>query len=131
MVTETKYRHVVEALTEKLLAELREQIHSIVLFGSVARGKATDDSDIDVLIIFHSRLETKRRINEISSHIDLENEVFTQLLFYSVEGFEKGVRMRSWFSADLMSQGVVLYDDGTYERIRRKYPQALPGVPGR
>ena len=57
MVAAAKYQQPVDRLTRQLLAELKDQIHSIVLFGSVARGEATDDSDVDVLNHLRFKLE--------------------------------------------------------------------------
>jgi len=129
VTTPTKYQSVVDTLTDRLITEFEDDIHSIVLFGSVARGEATEDSDIDVLIISEAPLKTTRRIHRLSSRIDLDNDIFTQLVFLTTEGFEKRSRMRSPFSTDLITQGVALYDDGTYERIRREYAPAATRVP--
>ena len=51
MVVVTKHQKVIDALKEQLLAEFADEVHSIILFGSVARGEANADSDVDVLII--------------------------------------------------------------------------------
>ena len=114
-MTETSTRQrVVDLLKEQLLAEVREHIHSMVLFGSVARGDANAESDIDIIVISDASFEIKQRVHHISSDIDLEHGVFTQLVFFKTQGFEKEIRMRSWFSMDVVSQGIVLHDDGTY-----------------
>ena len=129
MVIAAKHQTVVDTLLERLITEFRDHIHSIILFGSVARGEAGADSDIDVLVISDAPFEVKRRMHSLSSAIDLENEVFTQLVFRGAHGFEKLVRMRSWFAADITSQGLVLYDDGTYRRISQERAQSSAGVP--
>ena len=45
------YRDVVGKLLEGLLATWGEKLVSLVVFGSVARGEARRDSDVDVLVI--------------------------------------------------------------------------------
>ena len=125
----TKHRTVADLLTAALLAEMKEEIHSMVLFGSVARGEETDDSDVDVLIITEAPFEVRQRIDEVSYEIDLEKDVFTQPVFFSTQSFEKEVGMRSYFSSDVIREGIVLYDDGTFERIHREATAALAGVP--
>ncbi len=125
MVVVTKHQKVIDALKEQLLAEFADEVHSIVLFGSVARGEANADSDVDVLIISDASRENKRRMHDISTHIDLENEVFTQLMFFSNRRLERAARMRSWFFTDVMNEGVILYDDGTYRRVRQEYTQPV------
>jgi len=47
--TSEKHRKAIESVVEQFLSELNDRIHSIVLFGSVARGEATEESDIDLL----------------------------------------------------------------------------------
>ena len=89
------------------------------------------ESDIDIILITDASFETKERVQEISYDIDLENGILTQLVFFTVQGFEKEVRMRSWFSDDVITQGIVLYDDGTYQRICQKSPRSVAGVPRR
>ena len=131
MAIEHKYQTVIDLLKDKLLAEFAGEVHSIVLFGSVARGKATADSDIDVLIITDASWETERRMHKVATNIDLKNQVFTQLVIFTARGFEREVNMRSWFSSDIMIEGNVLYDDGTYRRIRQGDPRPIAGVPRR
>ncbi len=131
MISVPEHQSVVNSLKEQLLAELEGEIRSIVLFGSVARGETTEDSDIDILIITDAPLETMQRIDKISYHIDLENGVFTQLVFFTTQGFEKEtITYRSYFSSDVISQGIVLYDDGTFRRICEKAASTVTGVPG-
>ena len=120
-----------ESLKERVLAEFVDQLHSIILFGSVARGEATVESDVDLLILIDAPSETRRRIDEITYDIGLENGVFPQVIFFTVREFERIVRMRSWFASDVISQGVVLHDDGTYRRICQEHSQSFAGVPGR
>ena len=129
MTTQSKYERVAELLTERLLAGFRDEIHSIILFGSVARGDATEDSDIDVLIISEAPYETQRKMHRASTEIDLGNEVFTQLAIIAADELENEVSMRSWFSSDIVGQGIVLYDDGTFQRIRSKVLRPVAGVP--
>ena len=47
----TYYKQILNKFKRKLLARYKDNIISLVLFGSVARGTAGKESDIDVLII--------------------------------------------------------------------------------
>ena len=121
----SKQRKVVDSLAPLLLTELESQIHSLVLFGSVARGEAKPDSDVDVLVLTEAPFEVRQRIDEISYDIDLENAIFTQLVVLTTKNFEAEARMRSYFSSDIFRDGIVLHDDGTYERIRQQASSAI------
>jgi predicted nucleotidyltransferase len=120
----SKQRKVVDSLVPLLLAELESHIHSLVLFGSVARGEERPDSDVDVLVLTEAPLDVRHRIDEITYDIDLENTVFTQLVFLTTKNFEAEARMRSYFSSDIFRDGIVLHDDGTYRRIRQQATSA-------
>ena len=121
----SKQRRVIDSLVPLLLAELESHIHSLVLFGSVARGEARPDSDVDVLVLTEAPLEVRHRMDDISYDIDLANTVFTQLVILTTENFEAEARMRSYFSSDIFRDGIVLHDDGTYERIRQQASSAI------
>ena len=121
----SKQREVVDSLVPLLLAELESQIHSLVLFGSVARGEARPDSDVDILVLTEAPLAVRQRIDEISYDIDLKNTVFTQLVVLTTTNFEAEARMRSYFSSDIFRDGIVLHDDGTYQRIRKQASSAI------
>ncbi len=121
----SKQREVVDSLVPLLLAELESQIHSLVLFGSVARGEARPDSDVDILVLTEAPLAVRQRIDEISYDIDLKNTVFTQLVVLTTKNFEAEARMRSYFSSDIFRDGIVLHDDGTYQRIREQASSAI------
>jgi len=48
------YRSLLERLVELLLTNLGDKLVSVVIYGSVARGSAKKDSDIDILIVAES-----------------------------------------------------------------------------
>jgi predicted nucleotidyltransferase len=128
MAVEPRYQKIIDLLKERLLAELPEEIHSLVLFGSVARGEATDDSDIDILVVTNADLDTERRIDEITYDSILEFETYVQLVLFTVGDLERNVELRSWFAIDLLSQGIILYDNGTFQGIRESVDWAIAGV---
>ncbi len=127
---QAEYRDVLENFKERLLKELGERIDSIILYGSVARGEATKDSDIDVLIIGKDKNDWKR-VSEIAYEIDFENEfkTFITTVFLTREEFEHGIKVGSPFIYNVIKEGVVLYDNGTYKRICEKVLGAGKRIP--
>ena len=125
----TRLRNIADILVQRLTAEFKDEIHAVVLYGSVARGEATTESDVDVLVLANSALEARIDIHNLSSDIDLDNGVFPQLVLMSTKEFEDQVNMRSWFSMNLVREGVVLYDDGAFGGIRQRVAQTLTGIP--
>ena len=110
-----------EELKERLVRELAEYIDAIVLYGSVARGEATEESDLDLLIIVKAGgSRTVEAILDISYDVDLRYGITTSHLYLSSEQFERLVELGSPLIEDLLTQGVVLYDNGTFKRIHQK-----------
>ncbi len=60
----TKLKNILESITKKLTEKFVSEIHSIILFGSYAKGKPTAESDIDLMFIV-SDLKNKTLREEI------------------------------------------------------------------
>jgi len=106
---------------DRVLKDLGDHINAIVVYGSVARGVYREDSDIDVLIVGSDK-EIKSKVSEISYEIDYENnfETFITPVYYTREEIEHRVKVGSPFIYEVLEDGVVLYDDGTFKGIREK-----------
>lgn len=106
---------------DRVVKELGNRINAIILYGSVARGEAGEESDIDVLIVGRDK-EVRSKVSEISYEIDYENsfETFITPVYYTKEEIEHRIRVRSPFILEVLKDGVVLYDDGTFKGIREK-----------
>ncbi|HDM22491.1 MAG TPA: nucleotidyltransferase domain-containing protein [Methanomicrobia archaeon] len=50
-----RYQKAVDEFVKRALEKYKDKIDSIILFGSVARGKAKEDSDIDILVIWNGK----------------------------------------------------------------------------
>jgi predicted nucleotidyltransferase len=91
----------------RLLAEEARQslnIRQVILFGSYAKGTATDESDIDIAIVTDAPvadwLEASAELYRISGNIDLALE--PHLFDYEHD--------RSGFLAEIRRTGEVIYD---------------------
>lgn len=97
-------------------------VNTIILYGSVARTKADELSDIDLLLVTDSDL-ARKQVREIYSMIPesfLAKNRCLRLVAYSKKDFKKMYSEGSLFMAHVISEGVVLYDDGFYSRLRNK-----------
>jgi len=101
---------------------LGEYIYSIVLYGSVVRGEASDGSDIDVLVIGDGQPGIEDRVLDISYEIDLRNRTATSIFYSTPEDFERRLKLGSPFIEDMLNAGRVLHDNGTFERLREQMP---------
>lgn len=87
------------ATLQEILREFRRGLECIYgprlaglfLFGSRARGAAPPDSDIDVLVVLHGRvnpLEEARRISEFRGNLCLRHHVVISCVYVSAEEAE-------------------------------------------
>jgi predicted nucleotidyltransferase len=113
------YEKIVAHLTERLVEDLGDKIESIVLYGSVARNEAHEDSDIDILVV--TRDDDRKlydRISKIRTRIDLDNNTLTVLVQMGKNELEQHMKLGSPFIESVVREGVILYDSGFFEKIR-------------
>jgi len=106
---------------DSVVNELGDHVCSIVAYGSVARGESRDDSDIDVLVVGRGK-EIFHKVSEIGYEVDYENrfETFITPIYFTTEELEYRVKAGLPFIYEVLREGVILYDDGTFKRIREK-----------
>lgn len=116
-----KYENVLGAFRSRVLNELGDRIQSIVVYGSVARGEATKDSDIDVLVVSRDK-DVGDKVSDVGYEVDFENdfETFITLIHFTKDELEHRIKVGSPFIFEILKEGVILYDDGTFQRIREK-----------
>ena len=113
-------RKIADTLVERLLDRMRDEVHSVILFGSVARGEANDRSDIDLYIISKDSSDTRRRMEAICVEVQDEfdniapiHRLFTDKMMFHLEA----TSCRCDRTMNIINQGVVLHDDGAYKDI--------------
>lgn len=113
-------RKIADTLVERLLDRMRDEVHSVILFGSVARGEANDRSDIDLYIISKDSSDTRRRMEAICTEVQDEfdniapiHRLFTDKMMFHLEA----TSCRCDRTMNIINQGVVLHDDGAYKDI--------------
>jgi uncharacterized protein len=68
------------------------RVEKLLLFGSQARGDATPESDVDVLVILRGEADPEQLIpltSELVSRLSLKYETVISRAFVSAEAFEK------------------------------------------
>ncbi len=103
MVSEETIRKAVDLLREAAQPE------KIILFGSYARGDATEDSDVDLLVIekeVRSRRMEFVRLSRVIAQLDAPIEVFV----VSVRDVEEWGHLRGTALLPALREGKVLYE---------------------
>ena len=97
--------------TKAISERLKKEYHAekVILFGSYARGEATKDSDVDILVIaptserFFERMATvKRLIRDLRNGLPIAPIVLTQ------EEIDKRVEIRDQFIREILEEGIAL-----------------------
>ncbi|MBI4020904.1 MAG: nucleotidyltransferase domain-containing protein [Candidatus Aenigmarchaeota archaeon] len=90
-------------------------LRAVVLYGSVARGEERPGSDIDLFIILSQKGQEQRVKETVYAHA-----AHATSLTLPVTEASKRLTLRDFFWRDIIEQGVILHDDGTYTRLRQK-----------
>ncbi|MBS7607110.1 nucleotidyltransferase domain-containing protein [Candidatus Bathyarchaeota archaeon] len=118
---------------ELLHKSLRDNLVSVVVYGSVARGSARKDGDIDILIVAEnlpkSRMERQRMFLEIESSLEpLINELWDRGFYVDFSPLilsrEEASKIRPIY-LDMVEDAIILYDkEGFFgnilERLKRR-----------
>lgn len=113
------YRNAAEQFATRVVSELGDAVQSIVLFGSVARKQAKRDSDIDVLVV-GSATNVRDRVMDIAYEVMEASsfEVFISVVYLSRDEFQELARLGSPLAFAILEEGTILYDNGTFARVR-------------
>jgi len=127
------YRDLVEGLLEALREILDGGLVSVVVFGSVARGEAREDSDVDLLIVARDLPASRaRRVRLFESAEDKIESLLERLHSQGIHCYlspviltpEEASRIPALF-LDMVEDAVVVYDPGGFfvnllERLTRR-----------
>jgi predicted nucleotidyltransferase len=113
----SRYEITLNELKSSLLKELGDKVKSIVVYGSVSRGEADEESDLDVFIVLEDN-SIYRRVSDIAYKIDLKNRTATSIFWVTPKELMKYLKNGSPFIENVVSEGFVLYDDGVFTRVR-------------
>lgn len=81
----------------------------IYLFGSQARGDATDDSDYDLLVIVPGSGKTDRRLSQAAYSVLWNVPIAVDVLVWTQEAFERQVPVVASLPATVIREGRLLY----------------------
>ncbi len=128
------YRTVIERLLNELLKVFRDDLVSVVVYGSVARGTARKDSDIDVLIVVEelprSRFERLSMYMKAEENLDpLLNELLNRGYAVTISPILKTKREAERISPlylDMVEDAIIVYDkNGFFEEILKRLRDKL------
>ncbi len=116
-IPDTIYRRLIKRYVETIIDVFSDDILAVTLFGSVARRTATNESDIDMLILVKKRTEElhKKFLKiDIESYDWQENQelldkkIYTKI--YEIIKTEEELRRNPLILLDILDHGIILYD---------------------
>ncbi len=128
------YRLVLSRLVDALLKFFGDDLVSVVLYGSVARGEAKRDSDIDLVVVVRGLPRSRFRRQDL--FMEAERELEPLLSKLEEQGYfidftpilktpEEAARLTPLY-LDLMEDAIILYDRGEFfKSILEKLKQKL------
>jgi predicted nucleotidyltransferase len=102
------YQTEVKSLVNQICAALRPR--RIILFGSLAEGRVSQDSDIDLLVVMHTQDPLGERISRV--YRSVRHTLPLDALVYTPEEMDRGVAEGDPFILDIVESGRVLFDAG-------------------
>ena len=101
---------VYEELVQGILKSVSTSVINIILYGSVARGTSTDESDIDIAILVTDELtfEQSDSLSDFIVDMNLKYDKVFSVIDISVEKFEKWKSVLPFYK-NVEAEGVSLW----------------------
>ena len=99
-----------EELVRGLTEVFQRNLSAIILYGSIARGEATNESDIDIAIIIKDKIDnqTKRQFISWAAEMDLRYERVFSIVDIQEENMKKWERILPFYR-NIRREGIVLW----------------------
>lgn len=102
-------------IAEELSAD--DQVGAVILFGSVAKEKATEESDLDMVVVTEKDIEEK--LNKVIYDLMFKYDVAVEAVFLTIEDLIINLQSRTTFSFGVLEAYQVLYDKIGIEHLLR------------
>jgi len=111
------YKRLIERFIKEIKESCGDALLAVVLFGSVARGEAGENSDIDMLVLMERKdkgIEKKFTEIGVNSYdweesLELRNKGIRTKI-YEILKTEKELRENPLILLDIFDHGIILYD---------------------
>jgi predicted nucleotidyltransferase len=102
-------REVIGSFVKELRGKLGDEILSIHLFGSKARGDFLEDSDIDIFVLVREKTpDVRGKLAEITTDYDIEYGLPLSIVLYDLFEYGKNKELGSFFFESVEREGIAL-----------------------
>lgn len=92
-----------------------ERVVAVILFGSLAKEQATEESDIDLLIV--TEVEMEGQLNNLIYNLMFKHDVPVEAVFLTYDDLIINLQAQTAFSLGLLEGYQILYDRGGVENL--------------
>lgn len=99
--------HIINEFKDKLVKLYGNSLRNLVLYGSWARGEATENSDIDLLVVLDGSIIPGREIDrmiDIITELNLKYDVLLSVCPVSIENY---LTVKTPFFVNVNKEGVL------------------------
>ena len=101
-----KRQKEIKKITDQIVKKYKPE--KIILFGSYAWGKPTEDSDVDLFIVKNTKKRFGSRLFDVAKVID--SEMGTDALVYTPKEWKDGLKRKYYFFEEINNKGKLIYD---------------------
>jgi Nucleotidyltransferase domain. len=133
---EEPYRSLVKDLLNTLLLVFKDNLVSVVVYGSVARGQMRRDSDLDLLIVAEklpaSRFERIAMFNRAEEAVEKSLEELSKKGYFVtfspiIKTMGEAERISPLY-LDMVDEGIIVYDRNSFSKNFRKTFEKVDGT---
>ncbi len=112
MKIQKRYQKAVDEFVKRTLGKYKDNIDSIILFGSVVRGETREESDIDILVVVKERnIADMKEIYGIAFEVSMEHSLDISPKVYAVREVLNRIKIGAPFIKEVLKEGVSLYGE--------------------
>ena len=103
-------KQMVDELVAGLLKIVDEQLVSVILYGSVARGTASSESDVDVALLIKGSLSsvTENELSDFIVDMSLKYDKVFSVIDIDIDNYEKWKAVAPFYK-NVKQDGIVLW----------------------
>jgi predicted nucleotidyltransferase len=103
-------QNVMQELVAGILAVMQEQVVSIILYGSVARGTNTENSDVDIALLIRGELNpvTEDRLSDFIVDMNLKYDKVFSVIDIDIDRFYTWETAMPFYQ-NVKKEGIVLW----------------------
>lgn len=103
-------KQMVDELVAGLLKIVDEQLVSVILYGSVARGTASSESDVDVALLIKGSLSsvTENELSDFIVDMNLKYDKVFSVIDIDIDNYEKWKAVTPFYK-NVKQDGIVLW----------------------